>query len=377
MKAWEEELAKIYYDPKHPGSFSGLAKLDKAVKSINKFRISKARITRWLREQETYTNLRGVRRTFARPRVMVDGANAMWDVDLADVSNTDEENDGTKFILVTVDVFSRRAHLRPLRGKTSDDVIGALRSIFEEEKPVKMRSDKGSEFVNRKVAKFLKNANVLQSVTQNEVKANYAERFIKTLKNKLHHLFLRKQDLRYLEVLQDLADGYNNTVHESIATTPNRAAKKNKEDELWEDQYVYPFWKDLQKRRGKKEKKKKNRFAYKIGQRVKISFLREPFSREYHQKWTSEIFTIRKRRKLTAIPVYEIDDFAGDTVKGIFYQNELQKVEFDPDQAFKVEKIVDRRGRGRNKQVKVRWLGWPKKYDQWLPETAIQMTGQK
>ena len=377
MKAWEEELAKIYYDPKQPGSFSGLAKLDKAVKARNKFRISKARITRWLREQETYTNLRGVRRTFARPRVMVDGANAMWDVDLADVSNTDEENDGTKFILVTVDVFSRRAHVRPLRGKTSDDVIGALRSIFEEEKPVKMRSDKGSEFVNRKVAKFLKNANVLQSVTQNEVKANYAERFIKTLKNKLHHLFLRKQDLRYLEVLQDLADGYNNTVHESIDTTPNRAAKKNKEDELWEDQYVYPFWKDLQKRRGKKEKKKKNRFAYKIGQRVKISFLREPFSREYHQKWTSEIFTIRKRRKLTGIPVYEIDDFAGDTVKGIFYQNELQKVEFDPHQAFKVEKIVDRRGRGRNKQVKVRWLGWPKKYDQWLPETAIQMTGRK
>ena len=261
MKAWEEELAKIYYDPKHPGSFSGLAKLDKAVKCRNKFRISKARITRWLREQETYTNLRGVRRTFARPRVMVDGANAMWDVDLADVSNTDEENDGTKFILVTVDVFSRRAHLRPLRGKTSDDVITALRSIFEEEKPVKMRSDKGSEFVNRKVAKFLKNANVLQSVTQDEVKANYAERFIKTLKNKLHHLFLRKQDLRYLEVLQDLADGYNNTVHESIDTTPNRAAKKNKEDELWEDQYVYPFWKDLQKRRGKKEKKKKEQIC--------------------------------------------------------------------------------------------------------------------
>ena len=77
------------------------------------------------------------------------------------------------------------------------------------------------------------------------------------------------------------------------------------------------------------------------------------------------------------IPVYEIDDFARDTVKGIFYQNELQKVEFDPDQAFKVEKIVDRRGRGRNKQVKLRWLGWLKKYDQWLPETAIQMTGRK
>ena len=70
-------------------------------------------------------------------------------------------------------------------------------------------------------------------------------------------------------------------------------------------------------------------------------------------------------------------DFLNTNIEGIFYQNELQNIEFDPDQAFKVEKIADRRGRGRNKQVKVRWLGWPTKYDQWLPETAIQMMGRK
>ena len=351
MKPWEEELAKIYYDPKQQGSFSGLAKLDRAVKARKKFCISKPRIRKWLSEQETYTNLRGVRRKFERPRVMVDGANEMWDIDLADVSNVDKENDGTKFLLVTLDVFSRKAHVQPLKGKTSEDVIKALRMIFDVDKPVKIRSDKGSEFVNRKVAKFLKDENILHSVTQNEVKANYAERFIKTFKNKLNHLFLHKQKLRYLEVLQDLVDGYNNTVHETIETTPNKASKKNKEDELWENQYVYPYWKDLQKRRGKK---KKSNFAYKIGQRVKISFLREPFSREYHQKWSSEIFSIRKRTKLSGIPVYEIDDFAGDLVKGVFYQKEIQKVEFDPDQTFKIEKIIGRRGRGRNKEVKVR-----------------------
>ena len=338
-KPWEEELAKIYYDPKQPGSFSGLAKLDKAVKDRKKFCISKPRIRQWLREQETYSSLRGVRRKFARPRVMVDGANEMWDVDLADVSNTADENNGTKFLLVTVDVFIRKAHIQPLKGKKSDAVVEALKTIFREEKPVKIRSDKGSEFVNRKVAKFLKDENVLHSVTQNEVKANYAERFIKMFKNKLNHLFLHEQDLSYLDALQDLVNGYNGTVHGSIGTTPVRASTKSKEDELWEDQYVYPFWKDLQKRKGKK---KKSNFAYMIGQQVKISFLREPFSREYHQRWTSEIFTIRKRTRLAGIPVYEIEDFARDTVEGIFYRNELQKVQFQPDRAFKIEKIVQR-----------------------------------
>ena len=244
-KPWEEELARIYYDPKQPGSFSGLAKLDKAVKARKKFHISKSRIKRWLKEQETYSSLRGVRRKFARPRVMVDGANEMWDVDLADVSNTDEENDGTKFLLVTLDVFSRKAHVQPLKGKKSDEVVEGLRKIFDEEKPNKIRSDKGGEFVNRKFAKFLKDEKVLHSVTQNEVKANYAERFIKTFKNKLNHLLLHRQDLRYLDVLQDLVNGYNNTVHGSIDTTPNKGSMKSKEDELWEDQYVYPFWKDM------------------------------------------------------------------------------------------------------------------------------------
>ena len=109
---------------------------------------------------------------------------------------------------------------------------------------------------------------------------------------------------------------------------------------------------------------------------MKISFLRKPFSREYHQKWSSEIFSIRKRTKLSGIRVYEIDDFAGDPVKGVFYQKELQKVKFDPDQMFKIEKIIGRRGRGRNKEVKVGWLGWPKKYDQWLLERVVQPMGE-
>ena len=76
------------------------------------------------------------------------------------------------------------------------------------------------------------------------------------------------------------------------------------------------------------------------------------------------------------IPVYKVKDYSGEDIRGTFYQPELQKVDFDENNSFKIEKIVGRRGRGKNKQLKIRWVGWPKKYDQWLPETAIQRLGK-
>jgi hypothetical protein len=151
-------------------------------------------------------------------------------------------------------------------------VEGVFRDIFKEEKPVKIRSDKGSAFFNRTSKTFFDDNNVLHSVTRNEVKANYAERFIKTFKNKLSRFFLDKQKLRYLDVLQDLVDGYNNTYHETIDTTPLKATSETITDRLWEDQYVYPFWDELQKRRKmNKKNKKKQPFRNKTGQQVIIS----------------------------------------------------------------------------------------------------------
>ena len=118
----------------------------------------------------------------------------------------------------------------------------------------------------------------------------------------------------------------------------------------------------------KKKKKKKKRFKYKEGDTVRVSFLREAFSREYHQKWSGEVFTITKRWMRKDIPIYRLKDYAGDPVKGTFYKGELQKVILDKDQAFKVEKVLKTRGRGKNKQSLVRWLHWPPKYDSWVSQ---------
>ena len=97
-----------------------------------------------------------------------------------------------------------------------------------------------------------------------------------------------------------------------------------------------------------------------------------PIDREYSQKWTGELFKIDTRFRREGEPVYTILDWDGERVDGTFYEPELQPVTIDPTTEYRVEKILKRRVRNKRKEVLVRWLHWPKKYDSWIPEADMK-----
>ena len=97
-----------------------------------------------------------------------------------------------------------------------------------------------------------------------------------------------------------------------------------------------------------------------------------PIDREYSQKWTRELFKIDTRFRREGVPVYTILDWDGERVDGTFYEPELQPVTIDPTTEYRVEKILKRRVRNKRKEVLVRWLHWPKKYDSWIPEADVK-----
>ena len=84
-------------------------------------------------------------------------------------------------------------YARPLKNKTNTCIIPALESIFEDAGlPSKLHSDKGSEFLNRNVQKFLKERGVTHFTTENEtIKAAIVERWNRTLKEHLWRYFTR------------------------------------------------------------------------------------------------------------------------------------------------------------------------------------------
>ena len=140
----------------------------------------------WLKSVETYTLHRPVRRKFRRNKVYVPRIDHQWDADLMDMSQIAESNEGYKFVLLTIDIFSRYVWTVPLKSKRADEVRQAFVNVFQERKPKYLRTDKGGEFISAKTEQFFKSHGVHHFVTQNEeIKANYAERAIKTIKMKI------------------------------------------------------------------------------------------------------------------------------------------------------------------------------------------------
>ena len=93
--------------------------------------------------------------------------------------------------------------------------------ISEKRKPNKIWVDQGSEFYNKSFKDFLKINNIEMYSTYNEGKSAFAERFIRTLKNKIFKHMTDISKTIYFDVLDDIVDKYNNTVHRTINSSMN------------------------------------------------------------------------------------------------------------------------------------------------------------
>ena len=352
-------LRNIYYNPVHEASFTGAYKLYKAVVNAGRTDISLNDIKKWLQSQEPYTLQRSVRRRFDRNRVIVSGIADQFDIDLIDMVKFKKNNKGYQYVLIAIDVFSKYVWLRALKDKSGKEVSKALSDVFKDQIPRRIRSDKGKEFLNKWVQTLLNDKNVLHLVTQNEMKANMAERAIKTLKSKFHRYFTYKQTHNYLDNLQNFAKSYNNTHHSSINMKPNQVNTDNETDVWWA-----LYW-------PKKPRIPQRKFKYNVGDQVRISHLRNVFSREYDQKWTGELFRIWQRYHRGSKVIYRVKDYNGEEIKGTFYEPELQKVHANADTVWKIDKILRQRKRNGKKQVYVKWLYWPDSYNSWIDASEV------
>ena len=325
-----KELSKQYYNPKEVGSFGGLASLYRGKKN------KKKDIKKWLLYQDTYTLHKTPRKKFTRRKTIVSGINSQWQADLICLPQLKKYNRGYVFIFTVIDVFSKVAYAIPLKNKRGSTLVEALKSILNksQQKPNKLQTDKGSEFLNKTFQAYLKRKKIHFFVTQNEeVKAAIVERFNRTLKERLWRYFTSKNTLYYLDVLDDLVESYNNTYHTSIKRSPLSVNQKNQQ-EVWMTLYGDPI--------------KIKHPAFKVGDKVRISKTRKIFKKGYLPSWTEEIFTISKIIKTNPI-TYKIIDNKNESLEGTFYKQELQKVLVSKTRLYKIEKVLEQRGRGKKK----------------------------
>ena len=140
--------------------------------------------------------------------------------------------------------------------------------------------------------------------TYNEGKSVFAERFIRTLKSKIFkHMGAVSKNV-YFDVLDDILNKYNNTVHRTI---------KMKPIDVTADSYA-KYNEDFNVTKPK----------FKVGDHVRISKYKNIFAKGYTQDWLEEFFVFSKIAD-TVPWIYVISDFNGELITGGFYEKELQK----------------------------------------------------
>lgn len=334
-------LESVYFNIGNPAGYGSIQSLTKAT------RLPRKKVEAWLRQQRTYTTHKPARIHFPTRSYVTRGLNQQWQADLVEMQPYARENQGYRYLLTVIDIFSRYAMVRPLKRKTPNEVIQAFKSIFQDEdvRPRYLQTDQGLEFESRPVRAYLQSEGVEQFSVKSQFKAAMVERFNRTLKTRMWRVFTHRGNYRWLDILQSLVDAYNHSYHRVLGQTP-ASVTKDDETRIWLRLYG-------------KLKKPSDRYKskYKVGDRVRISKVKGHFEKGYRPNWTEEIFTVHAVNRKYLPLTYKLQDWRGDIIDGSFYASELQSVD-DSDQVYTIEKVIRTRGQGARKEYLVKWLGY-------------------
>ena len=119
-------------------------------------------------------------------------------------------------------LYSKYAFVIPLKDKKGVSIVSVFNKIIKQSnrKPNKIWVDQGGEFYNNVFKKWLSDNDIIMYSTYNEGKSVLAERFIRTLKNKLYKHMAATGKNVYYDVLDNVVNKYNNTKHSTIKVKP-------------------------------------------------------------------------------------------------------------------------------------------------------------
>ena len=146
---------------------------------------------------------------------------------------------------------------------------------------------------------WLENNDIEMYSTHNEGKSVSAERFIRTLENKIYKYMSSISKNVYNDKLDDLANKYD-----------NRTIKAKRRD-VKSSTYI-----DSEKGVNNKDPK------FKIGDIIRISKYKSIFAKGYVPNWSEEVLVIKKVKN-TAPWAYVISDLKGEEITGIFNKTEV------------------------------------------------------
>ena len=246
-------------------------------------------------------------RNFNKRKVYSQFKDNIWGVDLADMQSFSRKNKGIKYLLCAIDLYSKYGFVIPLKDKKAISIVNAFDKIIKRSnrKPSKIWVDQGGEFYNNVFEKWLSDNDINIYSTYNEGNSVVAERFIRTLKNKLYKHMTATGKNVYCDVLDDAINKYNNTKHSTIKMKPIDVGDNNKRVYIVE------------------HNEKDSRF--KVGDRVRISRYKNIFAKGYTPNCSKEIFIVDKIND-TVPYTYNLKDINDEEIIGSFMIKNYKRV---------------------------------------------------
>ena len=259
-------------------------------------------------------------------------------------------NRGVKYLLCEIDLFGKYVWVIPIKDKKGASIVNAFEKILSDSmelhsnrKPNKIWVDQGSEFYSKSFKDLLNINNIEIYSTYNEEKSVVAERFIRTLKNKIFKHMTAILKNVCLDVLDDIVDKYNDTVHRTVKMKPIEIT-----DDYYAEHNGIAFTKIAIKKN----------LQFKVADIVRISKYKNIFAKGYTPNWSEEVSVIIKIKN-TVPWSYAISNLNGEEITGSFYEKELEKTD---QNKFRIEKALKRKG----DKLYVKCKGFDNSLNSWI-----------
>ena len=201
-------------------------------------------------------------------------------IDLADFTRSAQENNGFRYLMTGIDVFSKKVHAVAIRTKQIPDIIRGFTEILDKiGVPEQIFVDNEGAMSSTEFIRLLNKHKIKQIITTSP--PPFVERVIQTLKNMLMTRVeaSKMKTEQWIEFLPAVLKKYNNTTHSSTKLTPNNAHKQENKFEVLVNIRNKAQW---------------NRSYPKleIGSLVRTRVKKHTFKKSYQSTWSKEVYKI-------------------------------------------------------------------------------------
>ena len=234
----------------------------------------------------------------------------IWSLDILDLKDYGPKNNrGYRYVLVTIDNFSKFGWTIPLKNKNAQTIKDSFENILtsSKRKPNLVESDRGKAFYNNIFQEFLNKNNIKLYSRNSSYGAVFAERFNRTIRDLLKKIVFEQGDAKWIDVLPTVTKQYNNKVHSSTKLTPIQASLKKNEG------YVYKNLLD---------KRKKVKPKFQINDLARTADLKKTFSKGDTTSWSYKLYKITEIINDT-IPSYRLDNLKERYNESLLKKTEL------------------------------------------------------